>query len=99
MTGVVTSSALRSAPLELNRYYSPDELWRLIVVEGNSFWKTAYPLFMGREIARPDVRELLARAYLVGRSWAQAQHLLHIHPSERKRFSELLRKHQLRPRF
>ncbi len=71
-----------------------DNLYRLIVDEGQSFWTAVYPLYMRREITRENIRELVRRGLRETRgNYKIVARLFNMEPTDYKRFLNFLRKH------
>jgi transcriptional regulator with PAS, ATPase and Fis domain len=71
-----------------------DELFKKLVEEHESFWKTVYPLYMNREITKTNVRDLVHRGLEEARgNYKIVLRLFNMDASEYKRFLNFLRKH------
>jgi DNA-binding NtrC family response regulator len=71
-----------------------DDLYGRIVENGESFWTTAYPLFMDREITRASVREVVRRGLEEARgNYKIVTRLFNLPARDYKRFMSFLRKY------
>ena len=71
-----------------------DDLYKRIVEQKESFWTTAYPLFMDRDITRDNVREIVRRGLEEARgNYRIVARLFNMNPRDYKRFLNFLRKH------
>jgi transcriptional regulator with PAS, ATPase and Fis domain len=71
-----------------------DELYKKIRDENESFWSTAYPLYMQREITRGNVRDLVRKGLEDARgNYKIVARLFNMEQRDYKRFLNFLRKH------
>src|SRR6185436_19301996 len=71
-----------------------DELYRQLVEDHLSFWHVVYPLYIKREIARENVRDLVRKGLKDARgNYKIVTRLFNIEPREYKKFLNFLRKH------
>ena len=86
-------AALR--PRHERRQTVADDLYQRMVHKKESFWATAYPLFMSREITREHVREVIRRGLQETRgNYKIVLRLFNMESSDYKRFLNFLRKHE-----
>ena len=86
------SVALR--PKRERRRTVADELYKRMTEQGESFWTTVYPLFMGREITRSNVRDLIALGLQETRgNYKIVARIFNMEQRDYKRFLNFLRKH------
>jgi transcriptional regulator with GAF, ATPase, and Fis domain len=83
-----------AAKLERRRSMG-DNLYKLVVEEGQSFWTAVYPLYMRRDITREHIRELVRRGLRETRgNYKIVARLFNMEPTDYKRFLNFLRKHE-----
>ena len=71
-----------------------DDLYKRMTEQGESFWTTVYPLFMGREITRANVRDLVALGLQETRgNYKIVARIFNMEQRDYKRFLNFLRKH------
>ncbi len=71
-----------------------DELYQALVTGGYSFWEHIHPLFLGRDITRHDMRELVRRGLATTRGNYRAMlRLFGMAPQDYKRFLNFLAAH------
>jgi transcriptional regulator with PAS, ATPase and Fis domain len=71
-----------------------DDLYQAVVSGGYSFWDHIYPLFLGRDITREDMRELFRRGLTTTRgNYRALLQLFRIPKSDYKRLLNFLRAH------
>jgi transcriptional regulator with PAS, ATPase and Fis domain len=71
-----------------------DELYQALVTGGYSFWEHVHPLFLGRDITRHDMRELVRRGLATTRGNYRAMlRLFGMAPHDYKRFLNFLAAH------
>ena len=81
-------------PKKERRRTVADDLFKRLIEQRESFWTTVYPLFMGREITRTNVREVVRRGLEEARgNYKIVARLFNMEPREYKRFLNFLRKH------
>ena len=81
-------------PARERRRQVADELYQALVHGGYSFWEHIHPLFLGRDITRHDIRELVRRGLSVSRgSYGTLLELFGIPPDDYKRFMNFLSTH------
>jgi transcriptional regulator with GAF, ATPase, and Fis domain len=86
------SVALR--PKRERRRTVADDLYKRMTEQGESFWTTVYPLFMGREITRSNVRDLIALGLQETRgNYKIVARIFNMEQRDYKRFLNFLRKH------
>jgi transcriptional regulator with GAF, ATPase, and Fis domain len=91
---VATPTPVGVAVKQERRRSVGDNLYRLIVDEGQSFWTAVYPLYMRREITRENIRELVRRGLRETRgNYKIVARLFNMEPTDYKRFLNFLRKH------
>jgi len=90
--GNAGSVALR--PKRERRRTVADELYKRMTEQGESFWTTVYPMFMGREITRSNVRDLIALGLQETRGNNKiVARIFNMEQRDYKRFLNFLRKH------
>jgi transcriptional regulator with GAF, ATPase, and Fis domain len=90
--GNASSVALR--PKRERRRTVADELYKRMTEQGESFWTTVYPMFMGREITRSNVRDLIALGLQETRgNYKIVARIFNMEQRDYKRFLNFLRKH------
>jgi two-component system NtrC family response regulator len=71
-----------------------DDLFKKLVEERESFWSAVYPLYMGREITKSNVRDLVHKGLEEARgNYKIVLRLFNMETSDYKRFLNFLRKH------
>jgi transcriptional regulator with PAS, ATPase and Fis domain len=71
-----------------------DELYQALVTGGYSFWEHIHPLFLGRDITRHDMRELVRRGLATTRgNYRALLRLFGMAPQDYKRFLNFLAAH------
>lgn len=89
-----SGSARAAAPKRERRKTAADDLYKRITENGESFWASAYPMFMEREITRANIRDLIVLGLRETRgSYKILIRLFNMAPSDYKRFLNFLRKH------
>jgi transcriptional regulator with PAS, ATPase and Fis domain len=82
------------APKRERRKTAADDLYKRITENGESFWDSAYPMFMEREITRANIRDLIVIGLRETRgSYKILIRLFKMAPRDYKRFLNFLRKH------
>jgi transcriptional regulator with PAS, ATPase and Fis domain len=77
-----------------------DDLFNYLVKDGKPFWTTVYPMYMRREIARKDMRDLVHRGLEQARgNYRIVLQLFNMESKDYKRFLNFLRKHDCRLPF
>jgi transcriptional regulator with PAS, ATPase and Fis domain len=77
-----------------------DDLFNHLVKDGKPFWTTVYPMYMRREIARKDMRDLVHRGLEEARgNYRIVLQLFNMESKDYKRFLNFLRKHDCRLPF
>jgi transcriptional regulator with PAS, ATPase and Fis domain len=77
-----------------------DDLFNYLVKDGKPFWTTVYPMYMRREIARKDMRDLVHRGLAEARgNYRIVLQLFNMESKDYKRFLNFLRKHDCRLPF
>jgi transcriptional regulator with PAS, ATPase and Fis domain len=77
-----------------------DDLFKTLVEEGKPFWTSVYPLYMNREIARKDMRDLVHIGLKEARgNYRIVLRLFNMESRDYKRFLNFLRKHDCRLPF
>jgi DNA-binding NtrC family response regulator len=90
----IRTQQVRPKPVAPKPLTVPEELYRRLVVERESFWDAVYPLYMSRDITRTQLRELVRRGLRETRgSYKIVLALFNMPPAEYKRFLGFLRKH------
>jgi DNA-binding NtrC family response regulator len=83
-----------SRPKRERRRTVADDLYKRMTEQGESFWTTVYPLFMGREITRSNVRDLIALGLQETRgNYKIVARIFNMEQRDYKRFLNFLRKH------
>jgi two-component system response regulator AtoC len=86
-----------SAPVR--RYPAADAAWTELM-SGKSFWAVVHPLFMGRELTKTDVREIIRRGLETTQgSYRKLVELFHMSPTDYKRFLAFLYQHDCHVAF
>jgi DNA-binding NtrC family response regulator len=76
----------------------PDELFRRLSRQSGDFWQLVHDPYMDRDLARRDVRRLIARGLAeVEGSYRRLLSLWRIPGPDYKRFMDFLRHHRLQP--
>jgi transcriptional regulator with PAS, ATPase and Fis domain len=90
-----SSGSVRAvAPKRERRKTAADDLYKRITENGESFWDSAYPMFMEREITRANIRDLIVLGLRETRgSYKILIRLFNMAPRDYKRFLNFLRKH------
>ena len=82
------------------RHTIGDDLFNYLVKDGKPFWTTVYPMYMRREIARKDMRDLVHRGLEQARgNYRIVLQLFNMESKDYKRFLNFLRKHDCRLPF
>jgi hypothetical protein len=69
-------------------------------MSGKSFWAVVHPLFMGRELTKTDVREIIRRGLETTQgSYRKLVELFHMSPTDYKRFLAFLYQHDCHVAF
>jgi transcriptional regulator with PAS, ATPase and Fis domain len=85
-------AALR--PRRERRRTVADDLYKRLLEQKEPFWTAVYPLFMGREITKANVREVVRRGLEEARgNYKILVRLFNMEPGDYKRFLNFLRKH------
>ena len=88
------SGSIALRPKRERRRTVADELYKRMTEQGESFWTTVYPLFMGREITRSNVRDLIALGLQESRgNYKIVARIFNMEQRDYKRFLNFLRKH------
>jgi transcriptional regulator with GAF, ATPase, and Fis domain len=75
-----------------------DDLYRRIVVDGQSFWHAVYAPYMERTLNRNQVRAVIQRGLLEGGgSYRNLLDVFHLGSDDYQRFMDFLRHQQLKP--
>jgi transcriptional regulator with GAF, ATPase, and Fis domain len=86
--------AVSLRPKRERRRTVADDLYKRMTEQGESFWTTVYPLFMGREITRANVRDLIALGLQETRgNYKIVARIFNMEQRDYKRFLNFLRKH------
>jgi two-component system, NtrC family, response regulator AtoC len=86
--------AVALRPKRERRRTVADDLYKRMTEQGESFWTTVYPLFMGREITRANVRDLIALGLQETRgNYKIVARIFNMEQRDYKRFLNFLRKH------
>jgi len=90
-----SSGSVRAvAPKRERRKTAADDLYKRITENGESFWDSAYPMFIEREITRANIRDLIVLGLRETRgSYKILIRLFNLAPRDYKRFLNFLRKH------
>jgi transcriptional regulator with GAF, ATPase, and Fis domain len=73
-----------------------EELYRRIVVGGESFWSVVYTPFMERDLNRAQVKAVVSRGLLEGGSYRELLDLFHLASDDYQRFMDFLRHQKLK---
>jgi transcriptional regulator with GAF, ATPase, and Fis domain len=88
------NGAVSLRPKRERRRTVADDLYKRMTEQGESFWTTVYPLFMGREITRANVRDLIALGLQETRgNYKIVARIFNMEQRDYKRFLNFLRKH------
>jgi len=94
------SSIRHIAHMPEPRHTIADDLFNHLVKDGKPFWTTVYPMYMRREIARKDMRDLVHRGLEEARgNYRIVLQLFNMESKDYKRFLNFLRKHDCRLPF
>lgn len=75
-----------------------EDLYRRIVIDGESFWGVVYTPFMDRNLNRGQVRAFMKRALLEGEgSYRKLLDVLRLGSDDYQKLMDFLRHHQLKP--
>lgn len=86
--------AVALRPKRERRRTIADDLYRRLVDQRESFWATVYPMYMGREITRVHVRDIVSRGLEEARgNYRILARLFNMESRDYKRFLNFLRKH------
>jgi DNA-binding NtrC family response regulator len=92
-------ATLAAAPAPIRRYPAADAAWAE-VMSGKSFWAVVHPLFIGRELTKTDVREIIRRGLETTQgSYRKLVELFHMSPNDYKRFLAFLYQHDCHVAF
>jgi len=92
--------AVALRPKRERRRTVADDLYKRMTEQGESFWTTVYPLFMGREITRANVRDLIALGLQETRgNYKIVARIFNMEQRDYKRFLNFLRKHDCQISF
>jgi transcriptional regulator with PAS, ATPase and Fis domain len=87
-------------PIRERRHQVVDDLYDAVVKQRASFWEHVYPMFMGRDITRADVRELVRRGLRESRGRYKLLLALFGMPSgDYRRFMNFLAAHDIGVEF
>jgi DNA-binding NtrC family response regulator len=90
-----TAPTLGQRPRRERRRTIVDDLFKKLVVDGESFWTAVYPLYMNREITRGNIRDLLHKGLEEARgNYKIVLRIFNMNSSDYKRFLNFLRKHE-----
>src|SRR5690606_11236073 len=90
----IQASADQVLPVRERRKQVADELYAALVHGGYSFWEHIHPLFLHRDGARQDMRELVRRGLATaGGNYRALLGLFGMPPSDYKRFLNVLAAH------
>jgi DNA-binding NtrC family response regulator len=82
-------------PVKERRRQVADDLYQALVSGGYAFWEHIHPLFLGRDITRHDMRELIKRGLSTTRgNYRALLKLFGMSPQDYKRFLNFLAAHQ-----
>jgi DNA-binding NtrC family response regulator len=82
-------------PVKERRRQVSDDLYQALVAGGYSFWEHIHPLFLGRDITRHDMREVVRRGLSTTRgNYRALLRLFGMVPQDYKRFLNFLAAHQ-----
>ena len=107
VTGRTEVVQLEALPHEIRRHVShgprtgqerrrtkADDLFKKLLEERESFWTAVYPLYMNREIARDQLRDLVHKGLEEARgNYKTVLRLFNMETTDYKRFLNFLRKH------
>jgi len=81
-------------PVKERRRQVSDDLYQALVSGGYSFWEHIHPIFLGRDITRHDMRELVRRGLATTRgNYRSLLRLFGMGPQDYKRFLNFLAAH------
>jgi len=84
----------RVRPRQDRRHTVTDDLYEKLVDERESFWSAVYPLYMGREITKGNIRDLVHRGLSEARgNYRIVLKMFNMETTDYKRFLNFLRKH------
>jgi transcriptional regulator with PAS, ATPase and Fis domain len=90
-----TAPTIGQRPRRERRRTVVDDLFKKLVVDGESFWTAVYPLYMNREITRGNIRDLLHKGLEEARgNYKIVLRIFNMNSSDYKRFLNFLRKHE-----
>ena len=90
----IQAASDRIVAVHERRRQASDDLFKALVHDGYSFWEHIYPLFLGRNLTRHDLRVLVRRGLNVtGGSYRQLLKLFGIPARDYKRFLNFLATH------
>jgi transcriptional regulator with PAS, ATPase and Fis domain len=96
----ITTAVQTLRPARERRRQLADELYQAVVEGAYSFWDHIHPMFLGRDITRHDIREMVRRGLSVTRgNYRGLLDLFNIPSSDYKRFVNFLATHDCRPDF
>ena len=94
-----TAATPTAAPVLIRYYPAADAAW-VEVMAGKSFWAVVHPLFIGRELTKTDVREIIRRGLETTQgSYRKLVELFNMNPSDYKRFLAFLYQHDCHVAF
>ena len=73
-----------------------EELYRRIVVDGETFWSVVYTPFMERDLNRAQVKAVVSRGLLEGGSYRNLLEIFHLASDDYQRFMDFLRHQKLK---
>src|SRR5262249_5980520 len=83
----ITTATQALRPSRERRRQLGDELYQAVVEGGYSFWEHIHPMFLGRDITRHDIREMVRRGLSVTRgNYRGLLDLFNIPRSDYKKF-------------
>ena len=84
----------------LIRYHPAADAGAAEVMTGKSFWVAVHPLFIGRELTKTDVREIIRRGLENTQgSYRKLVELFNMNPNDYKRFLAFLYQHDCHVAF
>jgi len=90
----VTAATQALRPSRERRRQLADELYQAVVDGGYSFWEHIHPMFLGRDITRHDIREMVRRGLSVTRgNYRGLLDLFNIPRTDYKKFMNFLATH------
>jgi hypothetical protein len=75
-----------------------NELSQRMIEGGATFWEVIHEPFLGRELSRSQVRDVISQGLLRARgSYRRMSVLFNVQPDQYQKFMDFLRHHRLKP--